>query len=67
MDQKEKKEGDNDEFDMFAQSRNATYEKTKNRYYILSFNVILWHKQKWQGKERHDYIKYLKISEKFMT
>ncbi|XP_067211897.1 TOM1-like protein 2 isoform X2 [Linepithema humile] len=30
VDQKEKKEGDNDEFDMFAQSRNATYEKTKN-------------------------------------
>ncbi|KAG5345778.1 TM1L2 protein, partial [Acromyrmex heyeri] len=28
--QKEKKEGDNDEFDMFAQSRNATYETTKN-------------------------------------
>lgn len=25
------KEGDNDEFDMFAQSRNATYETTKNR------------------------------------
>jgi hypothetical protein len=40
MDQKEKKEGDNDEFDMFAQSRNATYEKTKNRY-ILCINVIL--------------------------
>lgn len=37
-DQKEKKEGDNDEFDMFAQSRNATYEKTKNRYYILCLN-----------------------------
>ncbi|KAL6430544.1 hypothetical protein ACFW04_007852 [Cataglyphis niger] len=30
MDQKKKKEGDNDEFDMFAQSRNATYETTKN-------------------------------------
>ncbi|XP_072753438.1 TOM1-like protein 2 isoform X5 [Anoplolepis gracilipes] len=29
-DQKKKKEGDNDEFDMFAQSRNATYETTKN-------------------------------------
>ncbi|XP_020282417.1 TOM1-like protein 2 isoform X2 [Pseudomyrmex gracilis] len=29
-DQKEKKEGDSDEFDMFAQSRNATYETTKN-------------------------------------
>ncbi|XP_018311925.1 TOM1-like protein 2 isoform X3 [Mycetomoellerius zeteki] len=28
--QKEKKEGDSDEFDMFAQSRNATYETTKN-------------------------------------
>ncbi|XP_053970323.1 TOM1-like protein 2 isoform X3 [Hylaeus anthracinus] len=27
---KEKKEGDSDEFDMFAQSRNATYETTKN-------------------------------------
>ncbi|XP_076248331.1 TOM1-like protein 2 isoform X2 [Calliopsis andreniformis] len=27
---KEKKEGDNDEFDMFAQSRNASYETTKN-------------------------------------
>ncbi|XP_078048888.1 TOM1-like protein 2 isoform X2 [Augochlora pura] len=27
---KERKEGDNDEFDMFAQSRNATYETTKN-------------------------------------
>ncbi|KZC11615.1 TOM1-like protein 2 [Dufourea novaeangliae] len=27
---KEKKEGDNDEFDMFAQSRTATYETTKN-------------------------------------
>lgn len=26
---KERKEGDNDEFDMFAQSRNATYETTK--------------------------------------
>lgn len=25
------KEGDNDEFDMFAQSRNATYETTKSR------------------------------------
>lgn len=35
MDQKKKKEGDNDEFDMFAQSRKATYETTKNRYYIL--------------------------------
>lgn len=30
VDQKKKKEGDNDEFDMFAQSRNATYETTKN-------------------------------------
>lgn len=30
--QKEKKEGESDEFDMFAQSRNATYETTKNRY-----------------------------------
>ncbi|XP_031826427.1 TOM1-like protein 2 isoform X2 [Nomia melanderi] len=29
-DRKERKEGDNDEFDMFAQSRNATYETTKN-------------------------------------
>lgn len=29
---KEKKEGESDEFDMFAQSRNATYETTKNRY-----------------------------------
>ncbi|KAL0108760.1 hypothetical protein PUN28_014118 [Cardiocondyla obscurior] len=28
--QKEKKEGESDEFDMFAQSRNATYETTKN-------------------------------------
>ncbi|XP_011703676.1 PREDICTED: TOM1-like protein 2 isoform X2 [Wasmannia auropunctata] len=28
--QKEKKEKDSDEFDMFAQSRNATYETTKN-------------------------------------
>jgi len=37
MDQKKKKEGDNDEFDMFAQSRNATYETTKNRYYILFY------------------------------
>ncbi|XP_076683174.1 TOM1-like protein 2 isoform X2 [Andrena cerasifolii] len=30
IDRKEKKEGDNDEFDMFAQSRNASYETTKN-------------------------------------
>ncbi|KAH0950154.1 hypothetical protein HN011_002785 [Eciton burchellii] len=30
IDQKGKKEGDGDEFDMFAQSRNATYETTKN-------------------------------------
>ncbi|EZA59630.1 TOM1-like protein 2 isoform X1 [Ooceraea biroi] len=29
-DQKGRKEGDGDEFDMFAQSRNATYETTKN-------------------------------------
>lgn len=25
-----RKEGDSDEFDMFAQSRNATYESSKN-------------------------------------
>ncbi|XP_043674425.1 TOM1-like protein 2 isoform X3 [Vespula pensylvanica] len=30
VEKKEKKGGDNDEFDMFAQSRNATYETTKN-------------------------------------
>ncbi|KAG7202442.1 hypothetical protein KM043_018744 [Ampulex compressa] len=30
VERKEKKEGDSDEFDMFAQSRNATYETTKN-------------------------------------
>ncbi|XP_043261490.1 TOM1-like protein 2 isoform X2 [Colletes gigas] len=30
IDRKEKKEGDSDEFDMFAQSRNASYETTKN-------------------------------------
>ncbi|XP_029032344.1 TOM1-like protein 2 isoform X3 [Osmia bicornis bicornis] len=30
IERKEKKEGDNDEFDMFAQSRNTTYETTKN-------------------------------------
>ncbi|XP_003702032.1 TOM1-like protein 2 isoform X1 [Megachile rotundata] len=30
IDRKEKKEGDSDEFDMFAQSRNTTYETTKN-------------------------------------
>ncbi|KOC60148.1 TOM1-like protein 2 [Habropoda laboriosa] len=29
-DRKEKKEGDSDEFDMFAQSRNTSYEATKN-------------------------------------
>lgn len=31
VEKKEKKGGDSDEFDMFAQSRNATYETTKNR------------------------------------
>ncbi|XP_032671516.1 TOM1-like protein 2 isoform X2 [Odontomachus brunneus] len=30
VERKEKKEGESDEFDMFAQSRNATYETTKN-------------------------------------
>ncbi|CAD1469874.1 unnamed protein product, partial [Heterotrigona itama] len=30
IDRKEKKEGDNDEFDMFAQSRNTSYETAKN-------------------------------------
>ncbi|CAL7935784.1 unnamed protein product [Xylocopa violacea] len=30
IDRKEKKEGDSDEFDMFAQSRNTSYETTKN-------------------------------------
>ncbi|OAD51972.1 TOM1-like protein 2 [Eufriesea mexicana] len=30
IDKKEKKEGDSDEFDMFAQSRNTSYETTKN-------------------------------------
>lgn len=35
MERKEKKEGESDEFDMFAQSRNATYETTKNRYSVL--------------------------------
>lgn len=30
VDRKDKKEGESDEFDMFAQSRNATYETTKN-------------------------------------
>lgn len=37
---KEKKERDGDEFDMFAQSRNATYETTKNRYNMLSYCII---------------------------
>lgn len=36
IDRKEKKEGDNDEFDMFAQSRNASYETTKNRFLSLN-------------------------------
>ena len=30
IDRKEKKEGDSDEFDMFAQSRNTSYETAKN-------------------------------------
>ncbi|XP_017892441.1 TOM1-like protein 2 isoform X2 [Ceratina calcarata] len=30
IDRREKKQGDNDEFDMFAQSRNTSYETTKN-------------------------------------
>jgi len=41
IDQKGKKEGDGDEFDMFAQSRNATYETTKNRYNLsYGYHII---------------------------
>lgn len=35
IERKEKKEGESDEFDMFAQSRNATYDTTKNKYSIF--------------------------------
>lgn len=40
MEQKEKKEGESDEFDMFAQSRNATYETTKNRYIMFYYCTV---------------------------